>query len=62
MSDTKPTLPSVERLSDEQLKSIGGGSCTIQDIQEGFLRLQESYDALVDFTSHVIERVATSIE
>jgi hypothetical protein len=62
MSDTKHTLPPVERLTEEQLKSIGGGSCTIQDIQDGFQRLQESYDALVDFTSYVIERVATSVE
>ena len=45
-------------MSDEQLKEIAGGSCTITDIQDALARLQQSYDTLVDFTSYVIGRVA----
>jgi bacteriocin-like protein len=45
-------------MSDEQLKEIAGGSCTISDIQDALAQLQQSYDTLVDFTSYVIGRVA----
>ena len=45
-------------LSDEQLKEIAGGSCTVTDIQDALAKLQQSYDTLVDFTSYVIGRVA----
>jgi hypothetical protein len=45
-------------LSDQQLKEIAGGDCSITDIQDALVKLQDSYDTLVDFTSYVIGRVA----
>ena len=59
MSDTKPPIPKFE-LTEEQLQKIGGGDCTVQDYVDMLGQLKESYDTLVDFTSYVIERVATS--
>jgi len=53
MSDTKP-----EPFTPEQLQRIGGGDCTIGDIQQALDTLRDSYDTLVDFTSYVIGRVA----
>ena len=48
----------VDKLTPEQLDSIGGGlSCNADDINGIFQSLQQNYDTLVDFTSHVIERV-----
>jgi hypothetical protein len=59
MSDTRPPIPKFE-LTEEQLRKIGGGDCTVQDYVDMLGQLKESYDTLVDFTSYVIERVATS--
>jgi len=59
MSDTRPPIPKFE-LTEEQLQKIGGGDCTVQDYVDMLGQLKESYDTLVDFTSYVIERVATS--
>jgi hypothetical protein len=56
MSDTKPV-----EIAAEQLKSVGGGSnFTCEDYLTVIGRLTEAYEGLVDFTSHVIERVATA--
>ncbi len=60
MSETKPTLPTLEPITDEQLAKIGGGECTPQDWIDIFGQLKDSYETLVDFTSYVIERVASS--
>ena len=59
MTDTKPPIPKFE-LTEEQLQKIGGGDCSVQDYVDILGQLKESYDTLVDFTSYVIERVATS--
>jgi hypothetical protein len=48
----------ISEMSDEQLREIAGGSCTVTDIQDALQQLQQSYDTLVDFTSYVIGRVA----
>jgi peptidoglycan hydrolase-like protein with peptidoglycan-binding domain len=47
-------------LTDEQVRRISGGDCTIADIQSALDQLQQSYDTLVDFTSYVIEGVVGS--
>ena len=60
MSETKPTLPTLQPITDEQLEKISGGDCTPKEIVEIFENLKDSYDTLVDFTSYVIERVVTS--
>ena len=60
MSDTRPPIPKFEPLTEEQLQRISGGDCTLQDAMDALARLKESYDTVVDFTSYVIERVATS--
>jgi len=52
-----PTLPSGI-LTPEQVEAISGGECTPQQIIDILGQLKSSYDTLVDFTSHVIERVA----
>ena len=48
----------LREMSDEQLKEIAGGDCTISDIQRALEDIQQSYDTLVDFTSYVIGRIA----
>jgi hypothetical protein len=59
MSQNAPAIPTLE--IDEQLaQKIAGGSCTAEEYVEVIEQLKESYDALVDFTSYVIERVVTS--
>ena len=47
--DTVPT---------ESLSQIGGGECTPQQYVDIISQLADSYDALVDFTSYVMGRVA----
>jgi hypothetical protein len=54
MSDNKPGT----HLTEEQLQKIAGGDCTVQDLQIFVDNLQQNYEALIEFTSYVIERVA----
>ena len=44
----------------DQLEKIGGGDCTPADIVGIVGSLTQAYEGLVDFTSHVIERVMTA--
>ena len=60
MADTKQTRPN--ELSADQLEKIGGGECTPSDIITILARLTESYENLVDFSSHVIERVLNGVQ
>ena len=62
MSSNEPVVPKNLGLSEEQIERISGGSCTPAEYIEVLGQLKEGYDNLVDFTSYVIERVATSIE
>jgi hypothetical protein len=57
MEDTKPNN---NGLSAEQLEKIGGGDCSPADYITLVGNLTQAYEGLVDFTSHVIERVLTS--
>ena len=52
MSDNK----SGTRLTEEQLQKIAGGDCS--DIHGIIDNLQQNYEALIDFTSYMIERIA----
>lgn len=48
-------------VKDEVLEQVAGG--TICSAQEAFIilgRLTEAYETLVDFSSHVIERVSSA--
>ncbi len=47
-------------LTAEQLEKIGGGDCTPADYIGIVTNLTQAYEGLVDFTSHVIERVMTA--
>ena len=49
-----------ELLTQEQLQSIAGGECTVEQLTGALAKLKESYETLIDFTSYVIERVANS--
>ena len=60
MSETKPTLPTLQPITDEQLERISGGTCSPEEISGILETLRDNYDTLVDFTSYVIERVVTS--
>lgn len=54
MSDIKPGT----QLTEEQLQRIAGGECSLAE-WEGLLgNLKQNYEALIDFTSYVIERVS----
>lgn len=46
--------------AQNQLEKIGGGECTPADFIGIIGNLTQAYEGLVDFTSHVIERVMTS--
>ena len=52
MSDNRPGT----RLTEEQLQKIAGGDCT--DVQGIIDNLQQNYEALIDFTSYMMERIA----
>ena len=45
-------------LTAEQLEKIGGGDCTPEQYYRMIENLTNAYESLVDFVSHVIERVA----
>ena len=53
MSDTKPGT----HLTAEELKSVSGGECTPQEWIGILDSLKQNYEALIDFTSYMIERV-----
>ena len=48
----------INTLDDAQVESVAGGSCTTQQLLSITGSLKQAYEDLVDFTSHVIERVA----
>jgi hypothetical protein len=56
MSD-KPIPTPGNVLGSEQAEAVGGGTCTPADILPILSNLTQAYESLVDFTSHVIERV-----
>lgn len=46
-----------QTLDEAQVTTIAGGNCTVGELLQVTSDLKQSYDNLVDFTSHVIERV-----
>jgi hypothetical protein len=55
--DTKPDKTPVE-IDATQAEEAAGGTCTLEDVLPFSETLTQTYENLVDFTSHVIERVA----
>ena len=56
--DANPATPGKE-LDATQIDAVGGGlSCTPEELRTFTEQLKQMYENLVDFTSHVIERVA----
>lgn len=64
MSDRPmPPIPAGINLTQEQLDAIAGGDgCSLISLVQVSADLKQTYDNLVDFTSYVIERVATSTQ
>ena len=60
MSD-KLAPPRPAGVSQEQWDKVSGGDCSVGDLVILTGDLQKEYDALVSFTSYVIERVAGSL-
>lgn len=61
MSDkTVSTNDAGNALDEKQVESVGGGgdSCSPESILGITSSLTQAYENLVDFTSHVIERVS----
>jgi len=58
-----PETPDVPELEATTLQEVAGGGdlCSADQLVALTGALKESYENLVDFTSHVIERVAGSI-
>ena len=56
----RPIPPRPAAVTQEQWDKISGGDCSVEEITLITRDLQQSYNALVDFTSYVIERVAGS--
>jgi hypothetical protein len=59
MSETKPQAANAGNLTPEQVQSVGGGNCSPSDIIQIIGNLTTAYESLIDFTSHVMERVST---
>ncbi len=57
--DTTKTPDALE-LDEAQVAEVGGGTdlCSADELQRLTASLKQSYENLVDFTSHVIERVS----
>ena len=47
-----------DTLDEEQVEGVAGGGCTPEQLLAITGSLKQAYEDLVDFTSHVIERVA----
>jgi hypothetical protein len=61
MTDTKmPAIPKA--LTPEQIEAISGGECTPGEWLSILDDLKGAYESVVDLTSYVIERVATSVK
>ena len=58
MADTKHE---PNALSTDQLEKIGGGECTPSDMIQILGDLTQAYENLIDFSSHVIERVLNGV-
>ena len=56
----RPVPPRPACVSQEQWEKISGGECSATDLGSIIGGLHQEYDALVDFTSYVIERVVGS--
>jgi hypothetical protein len=54
--------PDTQELDEAQVEEVGGGGdlCSGPELERLTESLKQSYENLVDFTSHVIERVAGS--
>jgi hypothetical protein len=52
----------IPEVKDEVLDQVAGGGCTWNESFIIIARLTEAYEGLVDFTSHMIERVSTSLK
>ena len=59
MSNRQVPVPTFEPIDEELVQKISGGSCTPAELSQLLGDLKSNYDALVDFTSYVIERVVT---
>lgn len=57
----KPVPPRPAGISQEQWDKVSGGDCSYSELVYIGDDLQQQYDALVNFTSYVIERVAGSL-
>jgi hypothetical protein len=54
-------IPASNELDEAQVEEVAGGSlCSPEDLVNLTNSLKQAYENLVDFTSHVIERVAGS--
>jgi hypothetical protein len=59
MSDQPDSKDEGDNTLDEaQVESIAGGGCSTQQLLSITGSLKQAYEDLVDFTSHVMERVA----
>lgn len=57
MSDKPLPTPPGNVLDAEQVNAISGGTCDPAVLIPLLGQLTQAYESLVDFTSHVIERV-----
>lgn len=62
MSTKEELHDKMTQLTREHLESIGGGlSCSPSDIDGIVSNLVNTYEGLVDATSHIMERVITAV-
>jgi hypothetical protein len=59
--DDRPAPALPPGISQELWDKVSGGDCTANELTTFNGELHEQYQALVDFTSYVIERVTASL-
>ena len=57
----RPVPPRPAGVSQELWDKVSGGDCSVNELIDFGGELQQQYDALVSFTSYVIERVTGSL-
>jgi hypothetical protein len=57
MSNMNELREKIAELTQEHLREVAGGECTVQQIADASAKIIETYENLVEATSYIIERV-----
>jgi len=57
MSNMNELREKIAELTQEHLREVAGGECSVEQIQQASEKIIETYENLVQATSYIIERV-----